>query len=166
MSKPFFRDEEASDGFSPAPEVVVDFMRVADINPVWAIEKLSFSAPWSKSAFHSELLENDKAVYLVARLGRQIVGYIGMWIVLDEGHITNLAVHPNYRGRGIGRQLLQAMAELGKMRGVRRLTLEVRISNIVAQQLYVKMGFVASGIRPRYYHDNNEDALIMWKENL
>ncbi|MCL4516829.1 MAG: ribosomal protein S18-alanine N-acetyltransferase [Firmicutes bacterium] len=165
MSRPFSKDEEA-EGIFPAPEIVVDFMRVADVNAVWAIEKLSFSAPWSRSAFQSELLENDKAVYLVARLGRKIIGYIGMWIVLDEGHITNLAVHPGYRSRGIGRQLLEAMSELGRMRGVRRLTLEVRMSNIIAQQLYVRTGFVASGIRPRYYHDNNEDALIMWKENV
>ncbi|NLJ84815.1 MAG: ribosomal protein S18-alanine N-acetyltransferase [Firmicutes bacterium] len=142
-------------------------MRVRDLDGVLSIERVSFPTPWSRYAFLSELLENDRAYYAVARTqDRILVGYIGMWLVLDEGHITTIAVHPAYRGRGIGRQLLEAVEIIGRARNMHRITLEVRVSNMVAHNLYVSMGFVDAGIRPGYYRDNNEDAIIMWKELL
>ncbi|MBE3577159.1 MAG: ribosomal protein S18-alanine N-acetyltransferase [Limnochordales bacterium] len=139
-------------------------MRLRDLDQVLRIERLSFSSPWSRAAFLSELLENDRARYIVARIGDQVVGYTGMWIVIDEGHITNVAVHPHWRNRGIATQLLGALEEIARANGVRRMTLEVRKSNVVAHTLYEKLGFRDAGIRRAYYRDNNEDAIIMWKE--
>lgn len=162
---------------SPSEEtlpVVIEPMRVRDIGGVLEVEKRSFTTPWSRSAFVSELLNNERAYYLVARnvarrgplpwnTGR-IVGYIGMWLIYDEGHITNVAVHPDFRQQGIGRRLMEAMTAICLAKGATRMTLEVRQSNIVAQRLYRDLGFVSAGVRPGYYQDNNEDALIMWKE--
>ena len=102
----------------------------------------------------------------MAKTATKVVGYVGMWVILDEGHITNLAVDPAYRRKGIGRALLEHLITEGKKRGVRFLTLEVRSSNLVAQQLYRKLGFYEAGVRPGYYQDNQEDAIIMWKGPL
>jgi len=143
---------------------VIDPMRLRDLGDILKIEKLSFSTPWSKQAFLSELLDNDRAYYLVAKVNDRAVGYIGIWLVAGEGHITNVAVHPEYRRRGIGHQLLTAVERLASERGVTRLTLEVRVSNEAAQSLYRKLGYAPAGIRRRYYRDNDEDALIMWKD--
>lgn len=145
--------------------VAIDRMTVADLDEVLEIERLSFHTPWSRRSFLYELLENQRALYITARHAEtgSILGYIGMWVIFDEGHITNLAVRPEYRRHGIGAFLLDNLAALAKERGVSRLTLEVRQSNIGAQLLYTKHGFTSSGIRRRYYRDNNEDALIMWK---
>ncbi len=145
-----------------APEV--DFMRLEDLPQVLNIERQAFTTPWSRYAFTSELTENDRAHYLVARLGQLVIGYIGVWSIADEGHITNVAVHPQYRRQGVGRLLMTAMTELVRLKNGRRLTLEVRVSNHVAQHLYESLGFVGVGIRPGYYQDDHEDALIMWKE--
>jgi len=155
------------DGHEPLP-IVIEPMRVADIDMVLEIERRSFPTPWSRAAFVSELLDNDRAHYLVARTATQngplVVGYIGLWLIAGEGHITNVAVHPDYRQRGIGRRLLEAAADLCRLRSARRMTLEVRVSNLVAQRLYRDLGFVSAGIRRGYYRDNNEDAIIMWKD--
>lgn len=142
----------------------IDFMRLSDLPQVMTIEKQSFTTPWSHCAFTSELTQNDRARYLVARLGNLVIGYIGVWLIADEGHITNVAVHPEYRRRGVGRMLMLAMEHLVKQLNGRRLTLEVRVSNKVAQHLYKSLGYVSVGVRPGYYQDNHEDALIMWKE--
>lgn len=158
MGSPRAKQTEVSE----IPEIT--FMRLEDIPEVLTIEQLSFTTPWSRYAFISELTENDRARYLVARIGNRVVGYIGVWLVADEGHITNIAVHPSYRNRGIGRMLLLAMMDLIKRMNGRRVTLEVRVSNTVAQHLYESVGFVGVGVRLGYYLDNNEDALIMWKE--
>lgn len=138
-------------------------MGMADLDAVLAIENASFISPWSRESFLYELLENKRAVYLVAKIGETIAGYIGMWVILDEGHITNLAVAPAYRRQGVGARLLDSLTELAVGRGVSRLTLEVRRSNLGAQLLYIKKGFTQCGLRKHYYRDNNEDALIMWK---
>ena len=139
-------------------------MCVADLEAVLEIEQASFPIPWSRNAFLQELLENDRAIYLIARdETERIAGYIGMWIVLDEGHITNLATHPDFRRSGVGRTLLAAMMTAGREQGVRYVTLEVRRSNLAAQQLYQKAGFAPMGVRRQYYLDNKEDAVIMWK---
>ena len=147
--------------------VQIEPMRVRDLTGVLSIEKQSFPTPWSRYAFLTELLENDKAYYFVARTSAgKLVGYIGMWFIINDGHITTIAVDPNYRGKGIGRQLLETAEAVGRRHDMHRFTLEVRVSNKVAHELYRKMGFVDAGIRPGYYRDNNEDAIIMWKELL
>lgn len=145
-------------------DLVIDPMRVRDLNDIMVIERLSFATPWTKAAFLSELLENDRAHYLVARADGKPVGYVGIWLVADEGHITNVAVHPDYRSRGVGRRLMEAITELARRKGARRLTLEVRKSNIRAQRLYESLGFKSVGVRRGYYRDNNEDAIIMWRD--
>jgi len=142
----------------------IDLMTVNDIPGVQVIERYSFPTPWSMRAFVSEITENDCAHYLVIRKNGQVVGYVGMWLILDEGHITNIAVHPAWRRRGIGTKLLQAISAHAYRLGARRMTLEVRRSNYQAQALYQKLGFSFAGVRPKYYLDNGEDALIMWKD--
>jgi len=141
--------------------VVVDAMRVDDVAAVHDIERLSFRTPWPAYAFHQELKGNRLAHYLVARAGEAIVGFAGIWMMVDEAHITNFAVHPDWRRQAIGRQLLLSLAELSIAIGARRMTLEVRPSNEVAQALYRGFGFDIAGRRPRYYTDDGEDALVM-----
>jgi len=102
----------------------------------------------------------------VAEVDNKIVGYGGFWVVVDEGHITNIAVHPEYRSKGIGSKIMEGLIELAKKNGIISMTLEVRESNIVAQHLYAKFGFRPLGRRKGYYQDNNEDAIIMWKYDL
>ena len=138
---------------------VIEPMRLRDVGAVLEVEKRSFSAPWSRAAFMSELLTNDRAYYFVARTTERRGP-----LVHDEGHITNVAVHPDFRGRGIGRRLMEFVIDFCRKGGASRMTLEVRVSNMIAQRLYRDLGFVSAGIRPGYYRDNNEDALIMWKE--
>lgn len=142
---------------------MIEAMKLSDLERILEIEQASFSTPWSRQSFLHELLENERAVYLVYRENERVWGYIGMWVVMDEGHITNLAVHPVFRRRGVGRRLIEALTEESIHRGVRHLTLEVRKSNIPAQELYKGLGFVSMGIRRQYYLDNMEDAIIMWK---
>ncbi|NLN18579.1 MAG: ribosomal protein S18-alanine N-acetyltransferase [Firmicutes bacterium] len=139
-------------------------MRLRDLPDILRIEKASFTTPWSENAFLSELLENDYAFYLVARVGEQAVGYVGVWLIAGEGHITNIAVHPDYRRQGLGRRLMMAIEQLCRERRISRMTLEVRRSNAIAQSLYRQLGYVGAGYRRGYYRDNNEDALIMWKD--
>lgn len=134
-----------------------------DINGVVEIEELCFTTPWTKGAFYKEL-ENKLARYVVAEIDGKIAAYGGMWLVVDEGHITNIAVHPDFRGIGLGDKIVEAMIEECKKSNVISMTLEVKVSNYAAQSLYRKYGFKPSGIRPEYYTDTKEDALIMWKE--
>ncbi|MBI2844874.1 MAG: ribosomal protein S18-alanine N-acetyltransferase [Armatimonadetes bacterium] len=136
-----------------------------DIHRVMEIERLSFSTPWHESAYLTELV-NRSAYYVVARVDDEIVGYSGMWVIMDEAHITTIAVHPNYRGLKIGEQLLVAILEEAQRRGARRATLEVRESNNLAQNLYHKYGFVAAAIRRGYYSDNAENAVVMWVDDI
>ena len=133
------------------------------IDGIEAIEKLSFTIPWSRQSITEEILENDIAVYICAMTGEKVVGYAGMWQICDEGHITNIAVHPEFRSSGVGSALLKAILEIAEERGIVSLTLEVRRSNQVAQGLYKKFGFEEGGMRKAYYADDNEDAVIMWK---
>lgn len=140
---------------------VIEFMEAADIEDVMEVEVKSFNIPWSKQSFENEL-KNNLALYLVAKVGGKAVGYIGVWKIFDEGHITNVAVHPDFRGRGIGKALISELLYLCEKDGILSFTLEVRESNIVAQNLYKSFGFVAEGKRKAYYSDNNEDAIIMW----
>ncbi len=141
-------------------------MRTSDLPEVQAIERASFRTPWPPNAYRSELEENRLASYLVARVGEQVVGYAGMWLMVDEAHITTFAVHPAWRRRRIGERLLLAMLELAMRRQAREATLEVRVSNLAARRLYEKYGFRPVGIRPHYYSDDGEDAVIMTTEPL
>lgn len=142
--------------------VTVRAMEERDLDRVSEVESLSFSSPWSKDAFAKELEENKLAVYLVAEYDGEIAGYMGMWKVVDEGHITNIAVDPECRERGVGGALLSAMIQKAEELELLSMTLEVRASNTKAQNLYEKYGFESVGIRPKYY-ENSEDAQIMWK---
>ena len=145
-------------------DVLVREMEEKDIDGVLKIEELSFTTPWSKEAFTLEVTANNLAKYVVAEKDGRIVGYGGVWLIIDEGHITNIAVEPQYRGQGIGNFLVEKLINICKDRGITNMTLEVRKSNIVAQSLYKKYGFKECGIRPGYYSDTKEDAIIMWKK--
>lgn len=137
-------------------------MAAEDIDGVCAIEERAFPSPWSRQSFEEEM-ENRLAVYLVAESESRIAGYIGAWRVLDEGHITNLAVDTDWRRRGLGRKLLETMERLLCREGILRITLEVRVSNEPALNLYRRQGYRERGLRKGYYQDNGEDAYIMWK---
>ncbi len=149
-----------------APVLLIRPMRVADLTAVQLIESASFVTPWPSQAYRQELETNRLAMYLVALMGDTIVAYGGIWLMVDEAHITTFAVHPDYRRRRIGERLLLALLDLARDRSAREATLEVRLSNLPARRLYEKYGFRPVGIRPRYYTDNNEDALIMTTEPL
>nr|WP_272495876.1 ribosomal protein S18-alanine N-acetyltransferase [Bacillus pinisoli] len=137
-------------------------MTVADIDQILIIEHLSFTVPWSREAFYNELTNNPYASYVVMLEQNNVIGYCGLWVVLEEAHVTNIAVLPEYRGRKLGEALLNQAMELVKALGAQRLSLEVRVTNVVAQSLYRKLGFQDGGIRKNYYTDNGEDALVMW----
>lgn len=141
--------------------VVVDPMRLDDVAAVHEIEQLSFRTPWPAYAFEQELKGNRLARYVVARAGDRVVGFAGIWMMVDEAHITTFGVHPDWRRQAIGRQLLLNLAEISIAIGARRMTLEVRESNEVAQALYAAFGFEVLGRRHAYYTDDGEDALIM-----
>jgi ribosomal-protein-alanine N-acetyltransferase len=139
-------------------------MTLEDIDDVYAIEVSSFTTPWTKDAFYKELVENTLAAYFVVKDDDQLVAYGGMWQIMDELHITNIAVAIGSRGKGYSKVLMDGLMDYGKKYSFKHMTLEVRQSNIVAIALYEKYGFESVGIRPKYYMDTNEDALVMWKE--
>jgi ribosomal-protein-alanine N-acetyltransferase len=150
----------------PPLKLTIDAMRVEDLDQVQAIELTSFSAPWPPNAYRSEIETNRLATYLVARAGDTIVAYGGMWLMVDEAHITTFAVHPAWRRQRIGERLLLAFLDLAIGRHAREATLEVRLSNLAARRLYEKYGFRPVGLRARYYSDDGEDALIMTTDPL
>lgn len=137
-------------------------MKPEDIAQVVAIEQVSFAIPWTFETFEREMTNNEYARYTVMEEDGTIIGYCGMWLILDESHITNIAILPEYRGRKLGEALLNEVIEKAKKLGAHSMTLEVRVSNEAAQKLYRKFGFLNGGIRKRYYTDNYEDALVMW----
>lgn len=143
-------------------------MQTKDIEQIMEIESAIFGEyHWSPQSFISEI-ENDLGNYFTAvdKNTDKIVGYGGFWLIFDEAHITTIAVNPNFRNKGIGEQLLQKMIEAGYAKNAKWFTLEVRAGNISAQNLYYKYGFKSLGLRKKYYQDNDEDALIMWTENI
>ena len=141
-------------------EVIIRRMTMADVDGVAAVEAATFPTPWSRDAFASEM-KNVAARYLVAEKDGVIIGFAGAWIILDESHITNIAVLSDYRGQKIGRRLTEGLMQYLSNLGAAYVTLEVRKSNEVAQNLYKSLGFIKLGVRKRYYEDNGEDALIM-----
>jgi [ribosomal protein S18]-alanine N-acetyltransferase len=146
-------------------------MRLEDLEQVHAIDQMSFSIPWPENSYRYELLDNPRSMQLVMETDapdgpRQVVAVIVVWLIEDEAHIATLSVHPDYRGQGISRELLAATLIEAIHLGMRTATLEVRANNLVAQALYRRFHFNVYGRRPRYYRDNDEDALIMTVEGL
>ncbi|WP_134704691.1 ribosomal protein S18-alanine N-acetyltransferase [Ammoniphilus sp. YIM 78166] len=137
-------------------------MTLGDLDAVQEIECDTFTIPWSRQSFENELSNNHFAYYLVLEVQGKVAGYGGMWIIGDEAHITNIAIASAYRGQKWGEKLMVAMKLHAIRQGAMAMTLEVRVSNVIAQSLYQKLGFYNKGVRPRYYSDNGEDALIMW----
>ncbi len=134
-----------------------------DIDGVLKVEESCFAIAWTRADFEREMNENKLAVYFVAKDGEKIVGYAGMWHVVTEGQITNVAVLDEYRGQKIGSLLMEALIKTAEEREMIGITLEVKISNYPAQKLYTKYGFKPEGFRKNYYKDTNEDAVVMWK---
>ncbi len=148
-------------------EFILRMMEPADVPQVAKIEQEAYRDRWSDFAYLSELKDNQLAFYVVlVPIGDEskIAGYGGFWSILDEGHITKVTISHEYRGQKLSKQLLLGMLKLAKANGAARVTLEVRVSNKAAIGLYHALDFIDSGIRPRYYTDNNEDAYIMWRE--
>lgn len=146
--------------------VILGEMRLEDIPRVREIEQMSFRTMWPRDAYTHELRDNRLASYMIARVEKDIVGYAGMWVIMDEAHITTIAVDPIHRGQHIGERLLVGLIDSALDKGARWMTLEVRTSNAAAQALYHKYLFREIGIRKGYYSDNREDALVMWTGNL
>ena len=146
-------------------EFETGLMTAADVDAVCAIEEATFARPWSRVSIENELT-NSCARYVVLRRSGETVGYAGMWLVIDEAHVTNVAIRKDLRGQGLGEKLTRALIQLAADSGMIWMTLEVRRSNAAAQGLYRKLGFVDVGWRKRYYEDNGEDALLMGLEHL
>ena len=147
-------------------DCVIDRMTLQDVPAVHRIEEATFARPWSERDFEREMTSNPSARYLVARVGGEIVAYAGIWVILDESHITNIAVREDYRGRGIGKEITGALLQYAANLGAQYATLEVRVSNERARHLYEGYGFIKVGVRKRYYEDNQEDAYLMVNQNL
>lgn len=134
-----------------------------DIEAIAALEQICFVLPWSKESLMHDLTENELSTYIVAELDGQLIGYVGIWTIVDEGHINNVAVSPLYRKKQVGSALIAAMLEASEQAGIHRHTLEVRAGNEAAKRLYEKFGFKEAGLRKGYYEDDGEDAVIMWR---
>ena len=137
-------------------------MRLDDIASICEIEAEAFPTPWTDVAFRNELTNNQFARYVVMEYDGEIAGYGGMWMIMEEAHVTNIAVRAQHRGKKLGERLVRELQRLAQELGAVRMTLEVRVSNHIAQRLYEKLGFRSVGLRRGYYTDNGEDAMIMW----
>ena len=137
-------------------------MTLTDVESVYAIELATFPTPWTLDSFYYELNENQFSHYLVAEEDGKLIGFCGMWLVIDAAQITNVAVVETARGRGIGEALMREAIRVAREANMDVMSLEVRVTNKVAQNLYRKLGFEDGGIRKGYYTDNQEDALVMW----
>ena len=142
-------------------------MHIKDIEQIMKIESVSYGEFfWPYEAFVTEI-QSDLAQYFVAvNDSGNVIGYAGYWLICDEAHITTIAVHPDYRRQGLGERLLQKMIDTGYEKSAKWFTLEVRASNLAAQNMYFKYNFKSLGLRKKYYQDNDEDAMIMWTENI
>ncbi len=142
-------------------DILIKDMEVHEVDQVMEVELQCFKTPWSKDSFIHEIENNKFAKYIVAIDQTEIIGYVGIWYVLDEGSITNVAVRKDYRRKGIANQLVTHILEDAKGKNIQKIFLEVRESNDSAKTLYERHGFEAIGIRKAYYKDNNEDAILM-----
>ncbi|MBQ8476497.1 ribosomal protein S18-alanine N-acetyltransferase [bacterium] len=146
--------------------LIIKKMEIENIDDILAIEELSYGEHhWSYESFVSEL-NNSISSYNCALLDNKCVGYMGIWKIVDEAHVTNLSVHPDYQNRKIAHRLLLSSIDECYQSKIKYITLEVRTTNEKAIHLYEKFGFKSLGLRKKYYQDNNEDALIMWSENI
>lgn len=141
-------------------------MTYRDLDEVCLIEKKTFPSPWTREVFISELEKGSRAIYLVARVSVRVIGYTGLFRVFDKGHITNLAIEYGYRRQGIGSSLVLSLIKRAVKNGINHLTLEVRESNRLARELYKKFGFYEAGFKVDYYPDTDEDAVIMWTDDI
>lgn len=141
-------------------------MTLADVPAVHEIDVLSFSLPWPERSFRFEAGENPAARPWVAEVDGRVAAMLVLWLIVDEAHIATIATHPDFRRRGIGERLLLHALAAAREEGATRAFLEVRAGNLAAQALYKKYGFVVDGLRPRYYKDNNEDAILMSLNDL
>lgn len=155
-------DRPATDG----PQVVLTPMLRRHLRGVLRIEQQVYPRPWSLGLFSGELAMTGSRVYVVARIGGSVAGYSGLMVVADDGHITTVAVDPDQHGHGVATRLLLCLARRAVDLGVEQLTLEVRMSNRRAQDIYRRFGFVPAGVRRGYYVDDNEDALVMWAHDV
>jgi ribosomal-protein-alanine N-acetyltransferase len=149
-----------------APTVHVQPMKRRHLRSVLRIEQQVYPRPWSSSLFMSELALHSTRAYYVARIGRELVGYAGLMMTLDEGHITTIAVEPRRHRAKIGTRLFLVLVREAIARGATAVTLEVRMSNEAAKDLYRRFGFVPVGVRKNYYQEVNEDALVMWAHEV
>jgi ribosomal-protein-alanine N-acetyltransferase len=147
-------------------EVHISPMRRRHLRSVLRIEGQVYPTPWTHGLFVSELALRSSRIYVVARLGREVIGYAGLMMSLDDGHITTIAVDPEWQRQGVATRLLVTLAQEAIERGATALTLEVRLSHHGAQRLYQRFGFKAVGVRKGYYADTGEDALIMWAHEV
>jgi ribosomal-protein-alanine N-acetyltransferase len=146
-------------------DITVERMNSFNILGVKEISDLSFSSPWSLLSMEKELI-NKNAVYIVVKLGNKVVAFGGMWIIFDECHITNIAVHPDFRRNSFGDVIVENLINIAKDMDVASMTLEVRSSNIAAINLYKKHNFSIEGVRKNYYQHPKEDGYIMWNHNI
>ncbi|HUI04873.1 MAG TPA: ribosomal protein S18-alanine N-acetyltransferase [Acidimicrobiales bacterium] len=153
-------------GHSVAEAVRVGTMRRRHLRTVVHIEEECYPEPWSATVFLSELAQRSSRRYTVATIGPLLVGYCGLMVVEEDGHITTLTVDPPWQHRGVGTVLLLDQARAAPGLGVRHLTLEVRVSNDAAQALYRRFGFAPVGVRRNYYAETNEDAIVMWARDV
>ncbi len=144
-------------------EYMIRKMTGRDLDEIMQIELESFSLPWSRQSYENEL-SNQYATYMVADCEGDVAAYGGIWIVADEAHITNVAVAPQHRRQGMGTRVLLALVDVARQKRASRIFLEVRVSNDAARSLYRGQGFKAVGMRPRYYSDNDEDAVVMMRQ--
>jgi [ribosomal protein S18]-alanine N-acetyltransferase len=134
----------------------------ADLDAIVEIDRASFSSPWTREMYEEEL-RNDRSFIFVARRAEcRVVGYCSFWVIIDEVHVNNIAVRPEWRRHGIGRALVEHLLAEGRIRRCRAATLEVRRSNVAALRLYERVGFAQRGVRRRYYRDPDDDALVLW----
>lgn len=147
-------------------EIEIRVANLEDIFSIYEISTLCFPISWSITSIKGELTSNTHARYVVAVENDIVVGFAGLWIIVDEGHVTNIAVHPDFRRKGIGTLLMDKLMFISKNENLIGLTLEVRKSNLSAQNLYKQFGFIEEGVRKNYYSDNGEDAIIMWKHYI
>jgi ribosomal-protein-alanine N-acetyltransferase len=149
-----------------APSVEFAALEVDRLNEVLEIERASSSEPWSEGIFRDELGDHINRSYEVAVIYGRVVGFCGLLMQLDDGHITNIAVRPEHRRQRIGARLLLRACREAILRGAKAMTLEVRVSNMPARQMYQRFGFAPAGIRKGYYRDTGEDALVMWANDV
>lgn len=138
-------------------------LSIEHMDQVYEIELESFTTPWRKEDLKLDAINNLLSRHIVAVEGEDVLGYAGMWLILNEAHITNIAVRKAYRQKGIGDMLMKGLEKISREENMMGITLEVRINNYGAQKLYLNNGYVVEGIRKNYYRDTQEDALIMWK---